>query len=57
MSITAGNLFADLPSALASEQVTALLATPHVTIERIGALVEHDLPALLSAATQRRPDA
>ena len=31
--------------------------TPDVTIERIGALVEHDLPELLAAATQRRPRA
>jgi hypothetical protein len=28
--------------------------TPDVTIERIGALVEWDVPALLAAATQRR---
>ena len=27
---------------------------PDVTIERIGALVEWDVPALLAAATQRR---
>lgn len=31
----AGNLFADLPRDLAQEQVTELLATPGVTIERI----------------------
>ena len=30
---------------------------PDVTIERIGALVEHDLPELLAAATQGRPRA
>jgi FMN phosphatase YigB (HAD superfamily) len=31
--------------------------TPDVTIERIGALVDHDLPELLAAAQQRRPRA
>ena len=31
----AGNLFADIPGDLAQEQVTKLLAAPHVTIERI----------------------
>jgi hypothetical protein len=30
---------------------------PDITIPRIGALVEHDLPELLAAATQRRPHA
>jgi len=30
---------------------------PDVTIDRIGALVSHDLPELLAAATQRRPRA
>jgi hypothetical protein len=30
---------------------------PDVTIDRIGALVEHALPELLAAATQRRPRA
>jgi cupin 2 domain-containing protein len=30
-----GNLFADLPRALAQEEITELLAAPNVTIERI----------------------
>jgi cupin 2 domain-containing protein len=30
-----GNLFADLPAGLASEQITTLLASPDVRIERI----------------------
>jgi cupin 2 domain-containing protein len=35
MSIAAGNIFADIPGALADEQFVELLATPHVRIERI----------------------
>ena len=35
MSVTAGNLFADLPSAAHAEQISALLSTPQVRIERI----------------------
>jgi cupin 2 domain-containing protein len=35
MNVTAGNLFADLPSATRAEQVTPLLVAPHIAIERI----------------------
>ena len=35
MSIAAGNLFAEVPSASASELVTELLSAPNVTIQRI----------------------
>jgi len=33
--IESGNLFADIPETLAAEQLTALLTTPNVRIERI----------------------
>jgi cupin 2 domain-containing protein len=35
MKLDSGNLFAGIPDALAAEQFTALLTTPHVHIERI----------------------
>ncbi len=33
--LTSGNLFADMPSAVSAEQITALLSTPNLKIERI----------------------
>ena len=33
--IESGNLFADIPDALPAEQLTALLTTPNIRIERI----------------------
>jgi len=33
--LTSGNLFADMPSAVSAEQITVLLSTPNLKIERI----------------------